>query len=280
MPMQRIWSFFSSIRLTLYLTYAVTIDAIVGSFYIIYAPNVYSEIDRALFSDWWFKIGVRHLEATWWIPLLVFLVFLFGINTLVCSIDRLIPICRFFFMERVDRVTIGGKDMQEEDPSLFQKKRSLAPFYPYIAHIGFMIALIGHLVGSISGFKSYGNVVAEGGSMEVPYTKGVHLLLDRFEVSFSKYGYPDEMKSHVRLIEGNKVVREKVVQVNSPLIYKGLALYASDFQQAPDGRYYVAFDVVKDSGVWILFSGLLLFTAGVILTLFLKKDWAELTKRV
>ena len=278
--MQKIWSFFSSIRLTLYLTYAITIDTIAGSLLLMTNPDVYTGIDRMVLVDWWLNTGSRHLGATWWIPLLVFLVFLFAINTLVCSIDRLIPICRFYFRERIEKVTIGGKDMEEEDPSLFRKKRSLAPFYPYIAHIGFLVALIGHLVGSVGGFKSYGNVIAEGSGIEVPHNSGLYLLLDRFEVAFSRYGYPEEMKSHVRLIEGKQVVAEKVVEVNSPLIYKGLAFYASDFRQAPNGRFYVAFDVINDLGVWILFTGMLIFSIGILLTLFLKKEWAELTKRV
>lgn len=277
--MRKIWSFFSSLRLTLYLTYAITIDTVAGSFYLLSSPDVYEGIDRAVLANWWLNKGANNLEVTWWIPLLVILVFLFGINTLVCSIDRLIAICRFFFAERVDRVTIGGKDMEEEDPSIFKKKRSLAPFYPYIAHLGFLIALIGHLVGSTGGFKSYGNVLAEGSMIPVPNNKGLYLFLDRFEVSFSRYGYPDEMKSYVRLIEGKNVVKEKVVQVNSPLIYKGLAFYASDFQQAPDGRFYVAFDVIRDPGYWILLTGLFIFTTGIIFTLFFKKEWAELTKR-
>lgn len=277
--MQRIWSFFSSIRLTLYLTYAITIDVITGSLILIGNRDIYNGIDRMVLGDWWLNTGSRHLGVTWWIPLLVFLVFLFAINTLVCSIDRLIPICRFYFREQIEKVTIGGKDMEEEDPTLFNKRRSLAPFYPYIAHIGFLVALIGHLVGSTGGFKSYGNVIAEGAAMEVPSNRGLYLLLDRFDVRMHRYGYPEEMKSYVRLLEENKVVAEKVVEVNSPLIYKGLAFYASDFQQGPNGRFYVAFDVIKDPGVWILFTGLFIFTLGILLTLFLKKDWAELTRR-
>lgn len=277
--MRKLWSFFSSIRLTLYLAYAMTIDTVIGSLSVMNNPELYEGIDRAVLIDWWFETGIQNMGPLWWIPLLVVLVSLFGLNTVVCSIDRLIPICRYYFRETVEKVTIGGKDLEEEDPSLFKKKRSLAPFYPYIAHIGFLIALIGHLVGSTGGFKSYGNVIAEGAAMEVPNNRGLYLLLDRFDVRMHRYGYPEEMKSHVRLVAENKVVAEKVVEVNSPLIYKGLAFYASDFQQAPDGRFYVAFDVIKDPGVWILFTGLFIFASGTLLTLFLKKEWAELTKR-
>ncbi len=277
--MRKLWSFFSSIRLTLYLTYAMTIDAVIGSLSVMNSPELYEGIDHAVLIYWWFENGVQNMDALWWIPVLTVLVFLFGLNTLVCSIDRLIAIFRYYFKETVEKVTIGGKDLEEEDPSLFKKSRSLAPFYPYIAHVGFLIALIGHLVGSIGGFKSYGNVIAEGAAMEVPNNGGLYLLLDRFDVRMHRYGYPEEMKSHVRLVEENKVVAEKVVEVNSPLIYKGLAFYASDFQQAPDGRFYVAFDVIKDPGIWILFTGLFIFALGTLLTLFLKRDWAELTKR-
>jgi cytochrome c biogenesis protein ResB len=277
--MQKIWSFFSSIRLTLYLTYAITIDVVAGSLVLIVNRDTYTGIDRMVLADWWLNTGSLHLGVTWWIPILVFLVFIFAINTMVCSIDRLIPICRFYFRERIEKVTIGGKDMEEEDPTLFNKRKSLTPFYPYIAHIGFLIALIGHLIGSTGGFKSYGNVIAEGSILEVPNNRGLYLLLDRFDVRMHRSGYPEEMKSYVRLLEENKVVAEKVVEVNSPFIYKGLAFYASDFQQAPDGRFYVAFDVIKDPGVWVLFTGLFIFTVGILLTLFLKRDWAELTKR-
>lgn len=277
--MQKAWSFFSSIRFAIYLTSAITVVAVAGSFSVMRNADLYEGIDHAVLMEWWTSNGMQNLEYLWWIPVLIVLVFFFGLNTFICSIDRLIPISRFYFREKIERVTIGGQDMEEEDPSLFTKRRSIAPFYPYIAHIGFLIALIGHLVGSIGGFKSYGNVVMEGSGVRVPHNDGLYLLLDRFDVTFSRYGYPEEMRSHVRIVDGKQVLAEKVVEVNSPLIYQGLAFYASNFQRAPNGRFYVAFTVIKDPGVWLLFTGLFIFTAGTLLTLFMKKEWAELTKR-
>lgn len=264
--MQMLWSFFSSIKLTLYLTYAITINVAAGSLVLLRNREIFNDIDHMVLVDWWMDTGYRHLEATWWIPLLVFLVFLFAVNTLICSIDRLIPICRFYSRGRVENEKTSTR-------------RSLSLFYPYIAHAGFLIALIGHLIGSIGGFKSYGNLLGEGGGINVPNNKELHLVLDRFDVSYSRYGYPDEMKSYVKLMAGEKILSEKVIQVNSPLLYKGLAFYVSDFRQAPNGRFYVAVDVIKDPGVWILFAGLFIFSTGTILTLFMKKDWAELTVR-
>lgn len=271
--MHKIWSLFSSIKITLYLTYAITINVAAGSLILLRNREVFNDIDHMVLADWWMNTGFRHLEATWWIPLLVFLVFLFAVNTLICSIDRLIPLCRFYFRERVENGA-EGKEIEE-----VSKRKSFSLFYPYIAHIGFLIALIGHLVGSVGGYKSYGNLVGEGGAIKVPNSKGMHLILDRFDVRYSGYGYPEEMNSHVRLIEGERIVSEKIIQVNSPLIYNGLAFYVSDFRQASSGRFYVAVDIIKDPGVWVLFTGLFIFSLGVLLTLFLKKDWAELTRR-
>lgn len=272
--MHKIWSLFSSIKLTLYLTYAITINVAAGSLILLRNREVFNDIDHMVLADWWMNTGSRHLEATWWIPLLVFLVFLFAVNTLICSIDRLIPIFRRYFKGPSENDIVSGSNITE--PS---KGMPISVFFPYIAHAGFLIALIGHLVGSVGGYKSYGNLVGEGSAIRVPNSKDMHLILDRFDVRYSGYGYPEEMNSHVRLIEGERIVSEKIIQVNSPLIYNGLAFYVSDFRQASNGRFYVAVDIIKDPGVWILFAGLFIFSTGTILTLFMKKDWAELTVR-
>jgi cytochrome c biogenesis protein ResB len=74
-------------------------------------------------------------------------------------------------------------------------------------------------------------------------------------------------KSTIQLVEGESVVGERTVEVNSPFHYKGYTFYQSGYN--PDDLSYTSFQVVKDRGVPVVYTGFALMIAGLFLVFYL-----------
>jgi hypothetical protein len=74
-------------------------------------------------------------------------------------------------------------------------------------------------------------------------------------------------KSTLELIEGESVVGQRVVEVNSPFMYKGYTFYQSGYN--PEDLSYTSLQVVKDPGVAVVYSGFALMIAGLFIVFYL-----------
>lgn len=75
-------------------------------------------------------------------------------------------------------------------------------------------------------------------------------------------------KSTLQLLENGKVVREKTIEVNSPLSYRGYTLYQSGYN--PENLTWSTLQVVRDPGVPVVYTGFLCMIGGLILLLCFK----------
>lgn len=75
-------------------------------------------------------------------------------------------------------------------------------------------------------------------------------------------------KSTLQLMENGKVVREKIIEVNSPLSYRGYTLYQSGYN--PDDLRGSTLQVVRDPGVPVVYTGFLCMIGGLVLLLCFK----------
>jgi cytochrome c biogenesis protein len=172
-------------------------------------PAVFQALDQAILFPWLFSVGTANLNISLWVFILVFLTTIFAINTTVCTLDKL------YFV--------------------FRDKRPWQSFFPQIVHIGFLIALLGHLVGSIYGFRSPGNFVFQGQIIQVPSQEGLSLRFDDIEMKTSRRAGLEDLKTKVALLEDGKEILKDDIQLNGPLIYKGIAFYHADQGEAPTG---------------------------------------------
>lgn len=82
-----------------------------------------------------------------------------------------------------------------------------------------------------------------------------------------------EFKSKLAVIEGDKVVLKKTIEVNDPLRYKGYTFYQASYD--PEENRWTGLQVVKDPGVGIIYIGFIMLMGGVVQMLgieqFLKK---------
>ncbi len=197
--MRRIWSFFASTGLTVTLAVLVCIVTAWGSITVVRNQRFFQEIDHRIFLPWLFRHGTESPGLTLWMFVLVLLISLFAVNTFVCTADRLRVIIR--------------------------NRRGYRAFLPQVVHIGFLVALAGHLVGSTFGFRSPGVVLAQGRAVPVPHTADLSVRLDDVDVAFTPRGGLDRLSTRLTLIEGGTEVRTGTVRINGPLVYKGIAFY-------------------------------------------------------
>ncbi|MDP2689617.1 MAG: cytochrome c biogenesis protein ResB [Deltaproteobacteria bacterium] len=207
--MKKLWFFFSSVRLTIALAALICMNAAWGSVLTMRYPRFYRGLDGQILLPWLLKDGPSYAGLTLWIYILVFLVFLFAVNTAVCTADKVYSIAK--------------------------AKRPVRAFFPHIVHIGFFIALLGHLAGSAWGFKTYGHTVSKGSSITVPGEEGLELRLDNFEMRQTQTGDLEYLRSTVTLTREGREVLTDGIEINGPLLYKGLAFYHLDQGYSPEG---------------------------------------------
>ena len=225
--MIKLWNLLSSTVLTIVLAILICLNAIWGSLLTVDNPEFYRALDSAILLPQLASMGSANLAYTLWIYILIVLISLFAINTFVCTIDRLYMIIR--------------------------TKSAWQMILPHIVHVGFLIALIGHLLGSAYGFKSPENFIMKGDSLAVPTREGLKVRLDEVDVKATPDGREIEsLKTTVTLIKDSKEILTGNIEINGPLIYKGIAFYHLNHGQMPVGLVLAAGGELKrvafDSG--------------------------------
>lgn len=121
-----IWRSLGSISLAVWLLVLIAFNLAVGSVYARQYPEVIGRLDCMRFQDW---ISSEVLSTGWWILPLFFLLFLLGVNTAVCTADKVL--------------------------SLFRRKRShsgalFLELSPSLLHVCFVVAILGHALSQFT----------------------------------------------------------------------------------------------------------------------------------
>ncbi len=256
--MRTLWDFFNSLKLTVYLVLAITAVAMYGSFVIYFHPRIFGDMDMNIFFPFLFSIGLGNFSLSWWLFLLIFLVLLFGINTSVCTIDRLPKVVRKYReplsnlremeaggekgvlielpqAELSARLESSGYKVFAKDSLLFAEKNRWLPFIPYVVHIGVLLVLVAHLISAMSGYRHGGIRINEGETIKAP-EGNYYLRLDKVRVDFrrdgSLKGYGSELTA---LRADGSVIKHAVAGANRPMFVRGGAIYQRDFGQDLNG---------------------------------------------
>ncbi len=106
-----------------------------------------------------------------------------------------------------------------------------------------------------------------------------------FLVRLNTYWEPQikDYKSHLSVIDNGNLVLSKTVEINEPLIYKGIALYQTNYRTPKDtGTVYVSgFQVVKDPGVGSVYFGCTLLIIGLVLSFYIyfERIWINFNEK-
>lgn len=249
----QVWSFFTSVDLAVALFIVISAGASIGT--IIPQQNEPDAVIRFLtkfFSvetatnlyEFISLLELNNVYQSWWFT---FLLFLFALNLIVCSIDRLPALVKSLrqtpvalpkeTLERMPfrktiKLSIKTNTAQavedllkrcgysvhsfisENERQIHVRKWAKTRLAVYLTHFSIILILAGALVGTFFGFRGYMNI-AEGQTLEFAISdEGKAIPLDfkvkceKFEVEYYEDSFtPKAFRSYIKIIEGESAVK-------------------------------------------------------------------------
>ena len=275
----RVWNFFASVDLAVALFIIISIGAAIGT---VIPQSIEPEPVIRFFSKFMsvssahktYEIvslfDLNNVYHSWWFT---FLLFMFALNLIVCSIDRLPSLLKSFktstkpyppeILEKMPikkTIEINNDKILEKVKEVFKKKGFLTHLFEtnegvqiqarkwsktrfavYLTHLSILIILSGALIGTFFGFRGSMNIV-EGTGLNFAISDegkaiplGFEVRCDKFEVEYyENSGMPKAYRSYLRIIENDQIVKENIViEVNQPFTYKGITFYQASYGFQP-----------------------------------------------
>ena len=165
----------------------------------------------------------------------------------------------------VDQLLTGalGKPLREDVDGksyFFATRGSWSRMGVYLTHSSLFLFALGAQIGVWTGVKGFVEIpegasvkavsLRDGGSFPLDF----EVRCDKFEVSFypdpatgRPMGRPKDYKSWLSVLENGKTVLQKTIEVNDPLIYKGIYFYQSSYgQRGGKAGYLSAYGVRRN----------------------------------
>ncbi|MDH3330658.1 MAG: cytochrome c biogenesis protein ResB [Desulfobulbaceae bacterium] len=278
-----IWTLFSSVKLALFLLFALAATSIIGTIIPQSQPSeFYVDTYGANLARLMQTLNIPDMYNSWWFMILLAV---FSLNLIICSLERIPNAWRLVTMDNLttdpERLKKMGlrKAVQVESSSsdavekavsflakkgwktskrdkegttmLFSQKGSWTRFGVYVVHSSILIILIGAIIGSprVASTILKKPTFAFKGSVMLPETQqtdmiysftgdkiplGFTVRCDYFTIDYYENGMPKEFLSKLTVLEDGKEVLKQDIEVNEPLIYKGITFYQSSYQPYQD----------------------------------------------
>lgn len=256
--MKSFLDFFSSVKLAIVLLIIITVASILGTLIPQHrSPAEYADRYGPLANPLMRLEFTRLYQSWWYIVLLVH----FAINILVCTLTRLSPKMNRAFRPafetekkkllslkthasfkksqnlektKIDIQTIcTGSHYRLSTKNegnrtfLSARKRMLGLFGSDIVHFGLLIIIAGGIISGAGGFRA-NLTINEGQTIAIPRAD-FSLRLDKFVTEYYPNGSIRDWKSTLTVIEKDKDVLSKTIEVNHPLSYRGFVFYQSSY---------------------------------------------------
>jgi len=229
-----VWSFFSSVKVGVWLIVLTLLGAAIGSIYpqeeaFIIPPGIdYYESTYGWLGKWYYILGLSHTYTSWWFQLLVLML---GTSIVVASLDRGIPLYKALKKQKPDRtidfmrrqqltleyeLPFEAEDQAAADRWLNEvsaqlgkqrfrvsrvgmavmgEKNRWSRWGPYVNHLGLIIFLLIILIRTLPGFTLEEYIsVLEGDTIPIPNTN-YYLKNEKFTVEFYEN---DELRGQFR----------------------------------------------------------------------------------
>ena len=271
-PFNKIWNFFTSVRLTIVLLLTLAATSIIGTLIPQNeSPQAYLQAFGASLYRFFDLLGFLDLYHSWWFQTLMLLLVL---NVMVCSIDRLSATWRIIFPERPkfnlsrfrrlepkEEFTQNSAGEQLKKPyqatisrnfrycrveetdtgyAIFGERGRWTRIGVYIVHLSVICMLVGGVIGTRFGFEGFVNLAPGEGASQIQLRSsnqrmqlGFTIRCDDFKVSFYPSGAPEEWRASLSIIEQGKVVKSQDIIVNDPLHYKGISIFQASYGPLP-----------------------------------------------
>jgi len=101
-----------------------------------------------------------------------------------------------------------------------------------IAHVSFVVILVGFFLSSATGFKDTNFVAAVGSTVAVGHGTGLSVKAMSFNDAYYPDGQPSDYASDLVLYKNGVAVNRQTVRVNHPMSWDGVSFYQSFFGTA------------------------------------------------
>jgi len=294
-PFNKIWDFFTSVRLTIVILLTLAATSIIGT---LIPQNQEPAAYFQAFGGFLYRLfdifALFDMYHSWWFQLLIVLL---TINIIVCSIDRISANRRVLFVKnptfnlarfrnlkrrekfKDDRSADQLKEVcqafverhfrhshietTDTGYAIYGEKGRWTRFGVFTVHLSVVLLLIGGLIGSIFGFDGWVNI-PEGESVsqirlrsqEQVFQLDFEIRCDDFDVSFYDTGAPKEFRSSLTILEQGREVVKKDIIVNDPLRYKGINMFQSSYGELPSEKLVLSFTSAKTGMIYTRDAGL------------------------
>ena len=102
----------------------------------------------------------------------------------------------------------------------------------YFSHFSLILFVLAFVAGSYFGFRDVNFTVPVGSIREIGHDTALSLKLVSFVDEYYDNGSPKDYRSDVVLYENSQPVKQAIIQVNHPMVYKGIRFYQSYFGPA------------------------------------------------
>ena len=123
-------------------------------------------------------------------------------------------------------------DPGDDEVNLYADRFRWGPFGTVIAHVSFVIILVGFFLSATTGFKNTNFVAPVGSTVQVGNGTGLSVKAMSFNDSYYENGSPKDYVSDLIVYKNGVQVGRQMVRVNQPLRLDGVSFYQSFFGQA------------------------------------------------
>jgi cytochrome c biogenesis protein len=274
-----LWSFFSSVKLTITLLVLIVLVFIAATFMPVHvvqtlagklSPGAAKVFLFFQFSDLYHS------------PLFYILMTLLSLNLIVCSLNRFPALWRQYktlpfpepdgiFDNLPQSQSIAtDKDISKTKPIiesylkkkygsvreiatgngylLYAKRGRYSLFGVYIVHLSILVMIAGAIIGSIFGLEADINI-KEGETVNVASLEqgnGIQKLkfsirCDKFIIEFYEDGTPKTYRSDLSFIKNGQVEKQGTLLVNHPQTFDDLRFYQASYGSAPDSKAIIVY---------------------------------------
>ncbi len=254
--LKTIWRFFGSMNLTVVLCLMLMADLGCGYLCMRRHTGVFSPLNDIGLWHWLGTYGTASPSVTAWFFLLILLLTLLGINTFVCTTERLLVLGR------------ARKNM----PLL----RFTLLLAPHIMHYAVILMLSGYLCSYLTSRVIPVKTLLPG-RPAVIRELGLTLTMEKLELDYFSgnrmpffQGYAMDARATLLISDGADF-RRATLGINRPVRIAGLGIFLTDFSpRKKNGGMKWASDRVdvtirEDYGVYFYLAGMLLFFIGLVL---------------
>jgi cytochrome c biogenesis protein ResB len=265
------WDALGSMRFAVYLLASCSGLFMAGAIFYRLKPGIFLPLNSTMLFEWLGTYGISNSGHTWWFFLLIGIFFFLGINTFLCTLERMIALIKL------------------------RNRRSLKSLLyllsPHIMHIAFLVLIVGYLVLYTFGVNSYNNILKPGFKRQI---SGSNITMEIRNPSFSTVS-----RKQNEFLEGRHISAaytlvlhdagrtvQKRLALNSPCLYKGYSIHVADFNppraKSMTSAVWVNLTIRKNAGIPIFMTGIVLFAAGIclyLLSAFTNGQQASITRR-